>query len=122
MPKKVLVVDDEPQIVLLVSGRLKANGFEVIEASNGEEGLRKAKSERPDLILLDIMMPGMDGYEVCAALKSDQRYKDIPIILFTAKAGEEAQRVGLEDCGANGYVTKPFEPSALLSKISEFLN
>ena len=62
MPKKVLVVDDEPQIVLLVSGRLKANGFEVIEASNGEEGLRKAKSERPDLILLDIMMPRMDGF------------------------------------------------------------
>ncbi|OGW87541.1 MAG: hypothetical protein A3A81_03215 [Omnitrophica bacterium RIFCSPLOWO2_01_FULL_45_10b] len=81
----------------------------------------KAKQEKPDLIILDLMLPKVDGYEVCATLKQDSRYQNIPIILFSAKAAEEDQRMGLEDCGADGYLTKPFEPQALLSKVSEFL-
>lgn len=121
MAKKILLVDDEPHIVKLVSSRLRANGFEVIEALDGKAALQKAKSEAPDLILLDLMMPGVDGYEVCSSLKHDERYQKIPIVLFTAKAGEEDKRTGLEDCGADGYLTKPFEPQTLLAKVAELL-
>ncbi|OGW85140.1 MAG: hypothetical protein A3C35_03210 [Omnitrophica bacterium RIFCSPHIGHO2_02_FULL_46_11] len=121
MMKRILVVDDEPYIVKMVESRLKANGYEVLSALDGQAGLDKAKQEKPDLIILDLMLPKVDGYEVCATLKQDSRYQNIPIILFSAKAAEEDQRMGLEDCGADGYLTKPFEPQALLSKVSEFL-
>ena len=121
MGKKILVVDDEPFIVQMVTSRLKAAGYETISASDGEEGLAKAHSENPDLIILDIMMPKMDGFAVCATLKQDERYQKIPVILFTAKAGEEARQIGLEDCGADDYLPKPFEAQTLLAKISEFL-
>lgn len=121
MAKKILLVDDEPQILMLVAARLRANGYEVVTASDGEAGLKKAQSEQPDLVILDLMMPKMDGYQVCAALKGDQRYQKIPILIFTAKAGEEERRVGLEDCGANGFLIKPFEPASLLAKVAEIL-
>ncbi len=119
--KKILVVDDEEEMVMAVQARLEANGYEVVTAYDGEEGLKKARSENPDLIILDLMLPKMDGYQVCATLKHDDRYKKIPVLLFTAKAGTEDERIGIEDCGANGYMTKPFEPPALLAKISELL-
>ena len=119
--KRILVVDDEEEMVMAVQARLEANNYEVITAYDGEDGLKKAKTEKPDLIILDVMLPRMDGYQVCATLKNDERYKNIPILLFTAKAGAEAERVGIEECGANGYMTKPFEPQVLLSKILEFL-
>ncbi len=106
---------------MLVAARLRANGYEVVTASDGEAGLKKAQSEQPDLVILDLMMPKMDGYQVCAALKGDQRYQKIPILIFTAKAGEEERRVGLEDCGANGFLIKPFEPASLLAKVAEIL-
>jgi DNA-binding response OmpR family regulator len=121
MAKRILLVDDEPQIVMLVASRLKASGYDVITAVDGEDGLCQAQAEHPDLIILDLMMPKKDGYEVCAILKGDARYQKIPVLLFTAKAGKEEKRVGLEDCGADGFLTKPFEPEALLSKVSEML-
>lgn len=119
--KKILIVDDEEELVMAVQARLEANGYDIVTAFDGEEGLVKARSEKPDLIILDLMLPKMDGYQVCATLKHDDRYKKIPVLLFTAKAGVEDERIGIEDCGANGYMTKPFEPPALLAKISELL-
>ncbi len=119
--KRILIVDDEEELVMAVEARLQANGYETLTAYDGELGLKKARTEEPDLIILDLMLPKMDGYQVCATLKHDERYKQIPVLLFTARAGEEDQRIGLEDCGADGYMTKPYEPQALLSKISELI-
>ena len=118
--KKILVVDDEIQLIELVQTRLEANGYEVITANDGEEGLEKAKSEEPDLILLDVMMPKMDGYKVCGLLKNDEQYRTIPVILFTGKAQEDFEDVG-KKAGADAFITKPFEPPVLLAKIEELL-
>jgi len=118
--KRILVVDDEAQLLEMVKMRLEANGYEVITADDGQEGFEKAKNERPDLIILDLMLPKMDGYKVCRLLKFDEKYKAIPIIMFTAKGEESAKQIG-EEVGANAYITKPFEPQALLEKIKELL-
>lgn len=120
MQKKILVVDDEPDYVTLVKTRLEANQYEVLTAGDGQEGLEKAKREKPDLIILDLMLPKMGGYKVCALLKKDTRYAKIPIILLTARAQDEDQKLGLE-CGANAYLTKPFDAPTLLAKIQELL-
>ena len=121
MGKKILVVDDEPFIVQMITSRLKASGYDTSSAGDGDEALRKARSENPDLIILDIMLPKMDGFQVCAALKQDERYKDIPVILLTAKGGEESRQIGLQECGADEYVTKPFDAQSLLEKMSKLL-
>jgi len=118
--KKILIVDDEVDILRLVGARLKLLGFDVITAMDGKEGLDKARSEKPDLMILDLMLPHLDGYQVCKMLKLDETYKNIPIILFTAKASEEDKEVGVE-AGADAYITKPFEPEILLGKIKELL-
>ena len=118
---KILLVDDEVQLITMVQMRLEANGYEVITANDGQEGLEKAKSENPDLIMMDVMMPKMDGYKVCGLLKNDTRYSKIPIILFTARAQQDDKELGGE-VGADAYVTKPFEPPVLLAKIEELLN
>lgn len=120
MPKKILVVDDEELIVKMVGLRLKANGYDVISACDGKEGLTKAREESPDLIILDVMMPVMDGYKVCGLLKKDTRFAKIPIIMFTAKAQVDDKKIG-EEVGANAYITKPFDPQVLLGKIRELL-
>ncbi len=120
MPKKILVVDDEAQLVEMIKMRLEANGYEVISAYDGQEALEKAKKEGPDLIILDLMLPKLDGYKVCALLKKDARYAKIPIIIFTARAQEEDRKLE-EEIGADAYITKPFEPQALLAKIQELL-
>jgi len=121
MPKKILVVDDEVELVGMVKFRLETNNYLVLTAYDGQEALEKARKEKPDLIILDLMLPKMDGYKVCGMLKHDMRYSKIPIILFTARAQESDEKLGLE-CGANAYVTKPFEPQELLAKIKELLN
>jgi len=118
--KKILVIDDEPQILLMISSRLKANGYAVVTAFSGEQGLRSAKKECPDLIFLDHVMPEMDGDEVLARLKKDPVTKSIPVVMFTAdikrvKVGEY-QLLGAEDC-----LFKPFLPEELLAKIHEIL-
>lgn len=120
MAKRVLLVDDEPKLVLLMEARLKVNGYEVLTANNGQTALEVAKKEKPDLIILDLMLPQMDGYKVCALLKKDMRYAKIPIIMFTARAQQEDIRLG-EEVGADAYITKPFEPKILLSKMEELL-
>ena len=117
---KILVIDDEIQLIEMVKIRLEANGHEIITAKDGQEGLEKAKSENPALIMCDVMMPKMDGYKVCGLLKNDARYSKIPIILFTARAQKDDLELGKE-VGADAYIAKPFEPSVLLGKIDELL-
>ncbi|MFH2137503.1 MAG: response regulator [Candidatus Omnitrophota bacterium] len=117
MGKKILLVDDEQDIVTVVTARLKANDYEVIVAYDGEAALEMAKTQNPDLIILDLMLPKMDGYKVCGLLKNDVRYSKIPIIMFTARAQEEDVLLGKE-MGADDYITKPFDSMVLLEKIS----
>ncbi|NQT06758.1 MAG: response regulator [Candidatus Omnitrophica bacterium] len=118
--KKILLVDDEKDLVETLTYRLEANNYVVVPAYDGQEGLDKARKDNPDLIVLDLMLPKMDGYKVCALLKRDARFGKIPIILFTARAQDSDKRMG-EEAGADAYITKPFEPQVLLSKIEELL-
>jgi len=118
--KKILVVDDEVALVELLSIRLEANDYEVLTAYDGQDGLDKARSLKPDLIVLDLMLPKLDGYKVCRMLKFDEKYKNIPIIMFTARAQEADKKLG-EEVGADAYVTKPFESEVLLKKITELI-
>ncbi len=119
--KRILLVDDEEDLVKTVSFRLEANGYEVTSAYNGMEAIDKVHKDKPDLVILDLMLPKIDGYKVCGLLKKDSRYKEIPIIMFSARAQEADIKMG-EEVGADAYITKPFEPQALLDKISELLN
>ena len=119
--KKILIIDDEVDLLEMVRMRLEANGYNIIIAQDGQEGLEKAQNERPDLILCDVMMPRKDGYEVCSTLKTDERYSKIPLILFTAKAQKDDAEIG-QEVGADAYVTKPFESLILINKIEELLN
>ena len=118
--KRILLVEDEKDMVYAVTLQLEAKGYEVITASDGRDGLDKARTKKPDLIILDLMLPKIDGYKVCRMLKFDNKYKNIPIILFTARAQDSDKKVGKE-VGADAYIIKPFEPSALLDKIRELL-
>ncbi len=120
MTKRILVVDDEPELVDMITLRLEANDYKVLQAHDGQEGLEMAKKEKPNLIILDLMMPKMDGYKVCGLLKRDARYAKIPIILLTARAQEEDMSLG-EELGADAYITKPFDPEELLGKIKELM-
>ncbi len=117
---RLLLVDDEPSIVKMVGKRLEVEGFDVVVAMDGQEGLAKAQTEHPDLIILDLMLPKLNGYEVCTTLKHDPRYQKIPIVLFTAKAQDKDEKLGME-CGANAYVRKPFRAQELLEKIRSLL-
>ena len=117
---RILLVDDEPSIVKMVGRRLEVEGFDVVVAMDGQEGLTKAQADHPDLIILDLMLPTLNGYEVCTMLKQDTRYQRIPIVLFTAKAQDKDEKLGME-CGANAYVRKPFRAQELLEKIRALL-
>ncbi len=118
--KRILIVDDVESIVMSVKMFLERHRYEVITANDGREGFEKAKTEKPDLIILDLMLPRMHGYMVCGLLKKDTRYAKTPIILFTAKAQEKDIKLG-QEVGADAYITKPFEPEILLAKIKELL-
>ncbi len=118
--KRILIVDDEEGMVKLVKMYLEHHRYEVITANDGQEGLEKAKTEKPDLIVLDLMLPRINGYKVCGLLKKDARYAKIPVVMFTAKAQEKDIKLG-QEVGADAYITKPFEPEVLLSKIKELL-
>lgn len=118
--KRILVVDDESELVEMIKFRLEAGGYNVITAYNGQDALDKARSEKPDLIILDLMLPRIDGYKVCRMLKFDEKYRHIPIILFTARAQETDRDMGKE-VGADAYIVKPFEPQELMGKIVELL-
>lgn len=114
MPKKILAVDDERHIVRLVQINLQKEGYEVVTAGNGREALEKVKSEKPDLIVMDVMMPEMDGFEALEHLKADEVTAKIPVIMLTAKAQDADVFSGWQK-GADLYLTKPFNPSELLT-------
>lgn len=116
----ILVVDDEEEIQELVEYNLARDGYEVTCVSTGEEALKVARSKSPDLIVLDLMLPGVDGLEVCRILKSEPRTEHIPIVMLTAK-GEEADIVAGLELGAADYVTKPFSPRVLLARLKAVL-
>jgi DNA-binding response OmpR family regulator len=118
--KRILVVDDEVYIAHILEFSLGMEGYEVITAMSGQEALTQADQESPDLIVLDILMPDMDGYEVCRRLRADERFAETPIILLTAKHGEEDRTRGLE-VGASAYITKPFRPVELIDQIRSLL-
>ncbi|MBI2871223.1 MAG: response regulator [Candidatus Omnitrophica bacterium] len=112
----VLVVDDEPAALAVISARIEAAGYHVKQAGSGETALESVKKLKPDLIILDVMMPGLNGYEVAAKLKQRKETCETPIIMVTAKAEDQDKMSGLKS-GAVYYVTKPYEPRDLLSKI-----
>lgn len=117
---KILIVEDDRDIVEMVEYNLKEEGYETLSALNGEEGLKLARSGKPDLIILDLMLPAIDGFEVCRILKNEDMTANIPIIILSAKSQETDKVVGLE-LGADDYITKPFSPRELLARIKAIL-
>jgi DNA-binding response OmpR family regulator len=120
MSKSILVVDDEPNIVLSLEFLMEEAGYEVRTVSDGEEALRAIKEKLPDLILLDVMLPKLDGYEVCLAVRANPAWKDVRIIMLTAKGREVDQEKGLA-FGADDYITKPFSTREMVSKVKTIL-
>ena len=120
MAHRILIADDEPNIVLALEFLMKKEGYEVQTVSDGEEALRTIEKSPPDLILLDIMMPKLDGYEVCQRIRSDPSLKDIVIIMLTAKGREVEREKGLA-LGADFYITKPFSTREVVQKVREVL-
>lgn len=118
--KKILVVDDNEASRIMLREQLEAHNYEISEAEDGAAGLTKARLTSPDLIILDVMLPKIDGYKVCGLLKADTRYNRIPIIIFTAKIQESDKKLSRE-MGADAYLPKPFIPDMLLGKICELL-
>ena len=116
---KILIADDEPSVRLLIKRLLDENCI-VLEASNGKEAVNIARNEKPDLILMDILMPEMDGYTACHVIKTDEATRDIPVVLLTAVAHKLNKQLG-EALAADGYITKPFTPRDLMDTISQFL-
>jgi len=114
---RILAVDDSPTILEMIKSILESGGYEVITAADGDEALKAARAENPDLILLDVMLPKLDGYRVCRLLKFDAKYKGIPIIMLTAKTEEQSMATGIRT-GANQYLTKPVEPQTLLDAVA----
>jgi DNA-binding response OmpR family regulator len=120
MPKEILIVDDEPSIVVPIQFLMEQQGYSVLVAENGEDALDVIYKYKPDLILLDIMLPRIDGYEVCEIVRLDPEYRNIKIIFLTAKGREVEIAKGLA-LGANAYVTKPFSNTELVAKVKELL-
>lgn len=118
--QRVLVADDDPDILSLVAFRLERSGFEVLRASDGEEALRLAIAEAPDLALLDVSMPKLDGYEVTQQMRANEKTTRIPIILLTARAQETDMAAGLA-AGADDYIKKPFSPQELGARVETLL-
>ena len=119
--ERILIVDDEEDVLELVRYNLEKNGYTVETAATGEEALKKVRFKKPDLMVLDLMLPGVDGLNVCKQLKSDPRTEQLPVIMLTAK-GEEADIVTGLELGADDYVTKPFSPKVLVARIRRRLH
>ena len=119
-PKKILIIEDERDILQLVKLYLEKEGYRTVTAATGTEGLDSAKQHKPDLLVLDLMLPEIDGLEVCKRLRSAPETAMLPIIMLTAKAEETDQVIGLE-LGADDYVTKPFSPKALVARVKALL-
>ncbi len=118
--KRILIIEDQAVIVNILRMRLEANHYEVISASDGQEGLERARHDNPDLIILDIMLPKLNGYKVCQSLKADPKYKTIPVIIASGRTPQEVRKVSKE-VGADAYIHKPFEGEVLLSKMRGLL-
>jgi DNA-binding response OmpR family regulator len=118
---KILVIEDERDITEALRLRLEANNYEVSAAGDGAEGLRQARAGQPDLIILDIMLPKLDGYKIARMLKYDEKFTHIPIIMLTAKVQQDDVQQGLE-AGADAYMTKPFKAEELLEQIKKLLS
>jgi two-component system alkaline phosphatase synthesis response regulator PhoP len=120
-PKRILVVDDETRVREMIEFRLRLFGYEVLQAADGREALAVASSEKPDLVLLDVMMPELDGFQVCSRLKQDEGTKHIPVVMLTAKA--DAKDVTRSfNSGASDYVVKPYDPTVLQQKVAQNLS
>lgn len=117
---KILLVDDEPDILEIVGYNLSSEGYQVITAENGVEAVKKAKKELPQLVILDVMMPEMDGIEACELIRKDPNLKDVVITFLTAR-GEDYSQVAGFDAGADDYITKPIKPKVLVSKVKALL-
>uniref|UniRef100_A0A832I3N7 Response regulator n=1 Tax=Eiseniibacteriota bacterium TaxID=2212470 RepID=A0A832I3N7_UNCEI len=113
---RILIVDDEADLVAVLRIGLEVEGFEVIDAADGEDGLRRAREDRPDLVVLDLMLPKLDGYKVCRALKFDERYRQLPIFILSARSGENDRRLAL-DLGADAFISKPYDMADLVARI-----
>ena len=118
--KKILIVDDEQDIVESLKFVLETSDFKCYTADNGEDGLRLAKEIVPDLMILDVMMPKINGYKISRLLKYDAKYKNIPILMVTARSQEEDKLIG-EETGADEYITKPFELDEVVKKVEQYL-
>ena len=118
MRKKILIVEDEQAIVEILSARLIANGYDVLAATDGSSGLEMAKTTNPDLILLDVMLPHVNGFSVCSLLKGNDHYKNIPVIMVTARS-EDNDRIFADDVKPDAFINKPFQTQDLLEKIRE---
>ncbi len=122
MSKKIIVADDEPDVLFMTAFSLRTvGGFEVIEARNGLEAVEKAQQEHPDLIILDIKMPRMNGYEACRRLREIESLRDVPIVFLSAKGQRQEVEEGLR-LGAADYILKPFAPEELISKVRSILS
>jgi len=119
--KTVLIVDDEQDIVETLRFMLETEGINCLTAHDGEEALNKAKNEKPDLIILDVMLPKINGYKVSRLLKFDRKYKDIPILMVTARSQDEDKIIG-QDTGADEYITKPFDLDNVINMVKKYLN
>jgi len=117
----ILIVEDDPKSLKLTRDLLRASGYTTIEATDGEQGVKLAKAEKPGLILMDIMMPRMDGLQACHQIKTGQTTKAIPVVMLTAVDYMLNKKLAIQIMGANGYITKPFTPQELLDMISRFL-
>jgi DNA-binding response OmpR family regulator len=122
MCKKILIVDDEPDIVKVVAFRLEKEGYEVHIATDGEKALEVLEQDKPGVVLLDITLPRLNGYEVCARMKANKALKDIPVIFVTASLSTEEFKQRFLETGAQGYVFKPFEFGVLSQKIKDIMN
>ncbi|OGO25022.1 MAG: hypothetical protein A2144_14940 [Chloroflexi bacterium RBG_16_50_9] len=120
MDKKILIIEDDPATLRLVDYSLRHEGYEVVKASNGLEGIRKVQSEAPDLVILDVMLPGLDGFEICHRLRAEPMTAQLPILMFSAKAQEIDKNTGAK-VGADDYLTKPADPAEITSRVARLL-
>jgi DNA-binding response OmpR family regulator len=120
MEKKILVIEDDPATSRLVDYSLRHEGFQVITAFNGLEGIRKATNEAPDLVILDVMLPGMDGFEICHRLREQPATAKLRILMFSAKAQEIDRNTGLK-VGADDYLSKPAAPAEIVNRVNKLL-
>lgn len=118
---RILIVDDEPDLLAVLRMGLLLEGFDVIEAADGEEGLRRARDDKPDLMVLDLMLPRMDGYQVCRSIKFDSRYRSLPIFILSARPGERDKSLAIE-MGADLFLSKPYDLKDLVRRIRERLD